>query len=119
MVMEDALLRDRIVAGVKSVKLHDKLLQTPGLSLDKYVELGLMSEFTADQLQDNASKCSDKSQAVVDFVQTTSAWGGRPRAALPPSWKNRPVPVQTGGAGAVPCGRCGYVHRQDACPARG
>ena len=48
--LQDSLLRDRIIAGVCSTTLCNKLLQTANLTLQKCVDICELSEFDATQL---------------------------------------------------------------------
>ena len=114
---EDSLLCDRIVSGVKSTKLQDKLLQTAELDLTKCIDICELSEFNAKQLSEAHEV---KEEVEVDYVRafrkTNEARGASAaRGPATPPWRYREnnPPYNT------PCGRCGTIHRRDQCPARG
>ena len=49
-VLEDSLLRDRLVCGVKDNNLRSRLLQTPGLSLMQCIEMCRLNEHKSELL---------------------------------------------------------------------
>ena len=112
--MEDTLLRDRIVAGVKNRKLQNKLLQTANLTLDTCIEICQLSEYKAEQLQPKGA--TDVTQEV-DYVQSNT--GNRTtRGNWTPSWKSRASQPSRGLPTSL-CARCGYDHKRERCPANG
>ena len=49
-VIEDSLLCDRLVCGIKDNELRSRLLQTPGLTLTQCIEMCRLSEHKSEQL---------------------------------------------------------------------
>ena len=93
--MEEALLCDRIINGVRSNKLRNKLLQTAELNLEKCINICDLSEFDAKQLKEEQEI---KEEAEVDYIrqgrQRNEARGvsgtgpaAYQRGAAAPSWR--------------------------------
>ena len=72
--MEKDLLCDRLVCGVKSDILHDKLLQTPNLSLQQCLELCRLSEHSSISLKSNMDFAQEEH---IDAVHKVSKYGSR------------------------------------------
>ena len=120
--MEESLLRDRIINGVKSNKLRNKLLQTAELDLAKCINICELSEFDAQQLKEDAEP---REEIEVDYVrqgrmrQEARGASAPTRGGTPPSWRYRPQGSQSTRRYDTPCNRCGTHHRRDDCPAKG
>lgn len=106
--IEDSLLSDRIVCGVKSDKLRDVLLQTPNLTLESCIEKCRLSEHTAAQL--NGHK-TEEIEAQVDEIKRRDA-----RAS---PWTPRRQQQHGVNRQFIKCDNCGYSHPKGQCPARG
>ena len=89
----DSLIRDRIVCGIQSNYLRERLLREPELSLTKAIDICRASEVSKTQAQ-YLNESSKVLEEKVDFVQKQN--------------KSR----QT-------CYNCGTVHRKNQCPAFG
>ena len=64
--MEKDLLCDRLVCGVKSDILCDKLLQTPNLSLQQCLQLCRLSEHSSSSLKSNMDYIQEKHVDVIN-----------------------------------------------------
>ena len=103
------MLCDRIVCGVKSNELRNRLLRTPELTLNRCLEICRLSEFDAAQLGGNSASHEDHVNAITRTTRTPAqscagAWGG-----TRPSTSNQ----------CIQCSRCGYNHVIGSCPAKG
>ena len=127
--MEESLLCDRIINGVRSNKLRNKLLQTAELNLAKCVNICDLSEFDAKQLKEEQDV---KEEVELDYVRqgrpryeargtTGASTTAYPRGATAPSWRYRPSQqgMQTPRRYESTCIRCGTNHRRDECLAKG
>ncbi len=102
--LEDSLLVDRIVCGVREEAVREKLLQTEDLTLAKTKSICRLSEITATDLQECAS---------VNYVQKKPYQ--KRFGAKKYSEKKFTKPKGKG-----QCGQCGGPHgKHDACPAKG
>ena len=89
----DSLIRDRIVCGIQSNYLRERLLQEPELSLTKAIDICRASEVSKTQAQ-YLNESSKVLEEKVDFVKKQN--------------KSRQN-----------CYNCGTVHRKNQCPAFG
>ena len=62
------MLLDRIIIGVQSTELCEKLLTEENLTLDRAVNIGKLSEMATTQIRDIKSGVDSRSPAV-DFVK--------------------------------------------------
>ena len=117
-VIEDSMLCDRLVCGVRSNTLRDRLLQTHNLNLTQCLDMCRLSEHNAAQLAQNP----DGSGSVVDAIarqagrsmqtaRTAPKEGTRSDAAATPAAAWNSTRAQ--------CSRCGYKHVRGQCPAAG
>lgn len=126
--LEEDLIRDRIVCGIRQATVRDRLLRNEELTLQKAVNICQAEEVSQESGQhiDNSSTSTRESIVHVDSVGVTdrgraSRWraarGGASRgevratAAAGPSREPPPAP-------RPPCAGCGRAHRNIAeCPA--
>ena len=69
-MLEDSLLSDRLVAGVRKMTLHNKLLQTADLTLMKCVDICEFSEFNSKQLK---TKHDRSTTQEVDYIRAADS----------------------------------------------
>ena len=116
--LEEELIRDRIVCGVSSEKIKERLLRERDLTLDKAIDLCRAEEKSKTQL-----KCiSEEVSADLLLVHAIN-----PRPKRQPTVSHGSLPNEE--AGAVKpisnqhptsiCRNCGYQHKRDKCPAFG
>ena len=98
--LRDSLIRDRIVGGIMSQPLKQRMLRDNDLTLDKAVSMAHAEEQTMVQLQAmDGEKC-------VDVVSSKGKYGHK---------KNRETPSKANGN----CSKCNSTHPPKACPAFG
>ncbi|KAK7096429.1 hypothetical protein V1264_005727 [Littorina saxatilis] len=113
--MEDRMLRDRIVVGVKSDVAREKLLEDSTLNFKKAVDVCRAYETSQQQLQVMSKDAS------VDRFTSSNKSGSRPTGKQRPHksksfqyTQNPTSPRQSH------CSRCGRTppHNREACPAK-
>jgi len=112
--VEESMIRDRIVVGIRDETTRHKLLQVRDLSLAKAVDICKASEAAGRQLKAMAE--TDQVQALHASKQSGAHRRGRDREKS----KNR----RTSRADSLPRDKCKYCNRKheprrDACPAYG
>ncbi|KAL5468831.1 hypothetical protein EMCRGX_G029953 [Ephydatia muelleri] len=116
--LEEELIRDRIVCGVSSEKIKERLLRERDLTLDKAIDLCRAEEQSKTQL-----KCiSEEVSADLSLVHAIN-----PRPKHQPTVSHGSLPNEEAGAvkpisNQYPtsiCRNCGYQHKRDKCPAFG
>ena len=110
-VLEDSLLRDRLVCGVKDNELRSRLLQTPCLTLTQCIEMCRLNEHKSEQLHQSTDEIVD---AITRTTPTNSIATQRPRS----TWIRTSQPTYRSNNMKVVCTRCGYNHGRGLCPAR-
>ena len=110
--LEESMLCDRIVCGVKSNKLRNRLLRTPELTLSRCLEMCRLSEFDATQLGGSQT-------SVEDHVNAVTKGARAPVPARLGAWADRQLTDTSSGGKRIQCTRCGYNHTMGACPAKG
>ena len=112
--MEDDLLCDRLVCGVKDDTLRDKLLQTPNLTLQQCLQTCRMSEHNTRSLR-STTECFSESH--IDEInrdgRTKTRFG-----STATSWKKKNATTWPS-APHLECQQCGYKHHKGTCPAKG
>ena len=105
--LEDSLLRDRLVGGVASNKLREKLLQTEDLTLIKCIKMCRLSEVHATQVGQGSNAELRELDAINRDVRgrATQQW--------------RTPPERNAGGPKTVCGWCGFTHYNNSCPAKG
>ena len=116
--IEDSMLCDRLVSGVRSDILRDRLLQTPNLGLTQCLDMCRLSEHNAAQLSGN----TDNNESAVDAISRPMGRGAQyaratRRAGTPPD--TAPAQAANWSGGRIQCPRCGYKHIRGQCPATG
>ncbi|CAB4036530.1 uncharacterized protein K02A2.6-like [Paramuricea clavata] len=111
--LEDELIRDRVVYGIKSERVRERLLRERKLTLDKALEVCQINEQSEEQLK------------VLNDVQSVKAIGkynksGNYRSKLD---ANRRRDFKHNGGNKQEqvscCGKCGKSHPAKECPAFG
>ena len=99
-ITEDEILRDRLIFGIRSEKLRERLLRDSELTLDKAMSICRASETSAAQIKDIGSK--------YNMVNTVQA-------------KSRKVPAKSSVSKVTDCRFCGREHprAKQSCPAYG
>ena len=107
----ESLIRDRIVCGISSNTLREKLLQESDLSLQKAIDMCRASELSKRQ-----TKSITEDPKSVDYVNKKASPGSK----FPPKdrkEKDRQQKTKPGSQNG--CKRCGTVHAPRKCPAFG
>ncbi|KAI5755975.1 hypothetical protein M8J77_021076 [Diaphorina citri] len=100
--LEDGLIRDRIICGIKNTKMKQRLLQEKDLSLEKTVEMLRIQEVTQKQVDVITDQTEDmKLEACAVKHKNVSN-----RQSFKKSYEFN-------------CNRCGKVHGPRQCPAFG
>ena len=117
--LEDDLLRDRIVCGIRDQTLREKLLQTEKLTLQKCIDVCTVTENSAIQMTQLSQNDKDKAKAVdrIDHVrrnrQSTPHRDRGPQRQKNPTADNR----SNENSIKMTCPDCTYIHRGHFCPA--
>ncbi|EZA62195.1 hypothetical protein X777_02821 [Ooceraea biroi] len=118
--LKDSLIKDRIVSGIQSKQLKDRLLRED-LTLDKAVRLCRAAELANRQLeklnltervdvvQKRNNKRADQDNQPKKSATTTSKKG--PTQSQRQATQRRPPQQAT----TTPCTRCGYTHPNRTC----
>ena len=100
-ITSEEILRDRLIFGIRDVKVRERLLRESQLTLKKTDEICRASESTAAQLKE------------VSEGDTVSAVNFRKKP-----WRPRGKKGDTGES-TKECGNCGRIHEPNNCFARG
>ena len=107
--LTESLIRDRIICGIPSNALRERLLRQDDLSLHDALKLCRAAEATKTQAKELGTGSS--SSATVDAVK--KQWKQNPQK----QWKENPQ-KQSQNKFNKPCNRCGYMfHSNRKCPA--
>ena len=109
--LESSLIRDQIVIGVKDVKLKERLLREPDLTLAKTEQLCHAAEAVHHQIR--SLNIGEKSQRV-DGIRAASVTENS-RATFEHNAGSR----QKSTTRAFLCKKCNTTHKQRNCPAHG
>ena len=101
-LLEDDLIRDRIVCGTNSDRVKERLLREHDLTLDKAINICRSTEESKKQLE---SMSEEKADPKVHAVKPAPA-GSEEKSSTPHGKIDR-------------CRNCGLQHGRDSCPARG
>jgi RNase H-like domain found in reverse transcriptase/Reverse transcriptase (RNA-dependent DNA polymerase)/Integrase zinc binding domain len=128
--MEDSMIRDRVVMGVKEDATRHKLLQTRDLTLSKAIDICKASEAAGQQLR--AMTAQDHVQALRHTTRsdTPPRPTPRPTSRPTPSWSTRSPPPRSTSTpdhrttndrtgSQAKCRNCGRQHDPRRCPAYG
>ena len=130
--LNDSLLVDRIIEGVQSNHLREKLLEedyrTNNLTLEKAVEICIATELTESHVTSEEQPSSVQSQAAVQlvdsrYVKSSHSRGqqhrGRSRGRGSQSQRGRYQAYTPNTSSAALCTNCGRDHPPKECPASG
>ncbi|XP_063634829.1 uncharacterized protein K02A2.6-like [Cydia splendana] len=135
--LEESLMRDRIVCGVASSKVRDRLLRAEDLTLDKAVKITQANEMSSEEKREieESKVAGAPSTSAVDVLYGTSGqFSGGGRGRRPQRWRGRGGRRGGGGGGgatargagspsaaARSCAACGstYCDGGQRCPATG
>ena len=103
------MIRNRLVLGVSSQRVRERLLRQEDLDLDKAVKICQAAEATEKQILTLAQKGASSNDTSVNYCNTR---GHRQQQRKPfqPSTKQKP---------ATKCSCCDTTHAPRACPAYG
>ena len=110
--IENSLLRDRIVCGVKDTKTREKLLQEENLTLEKCVNICQVNEISATHVKALQTEL-DLAQRTHEINRVTSKakYGSKPATRRKTATRHSET-----GAKSV-CDFCTYEHYTNRCPA--
>ena len=105
--LKDSLIRDRIVVGINSTQLKEKMLQDKDLSLESAISRCKSAEMTQKQMQviqEKGSACGGKETEPVNVIKH-----GRKG--------NRKSQINNAHPETFDCNKCGKNHQHKKCPA--
>ena len=105
--LKDSLIRDRIVVGINSTQLKEKMLQDKDLSLESAISRCKSAEMTLRQMQviqEKGSACGGKETEPVNVIKH-----GRKG--------NRKSQINNAHPETFDCNKCGKNHQHKKCPA--
>ena len=105
--LKDSLIRDRIVVGINSTQLKEKMLQDKDLSLESAISRCKSAEMTQRQMQviqEKGSACGGKETEPVNVIKH-----GRKG--------NRKSQINNAHPETFDCNKCGKNHQHKKCPA--
>ncbi|XP_062570142.1 uncharacterized protein LOC134232211 [Saccostrea cucullata] len=121
--LEDEMLRDRIVCGVYSEKVKERLLRDNELTLQKALSMCRANEESQNRLKDlqheehvDAVKYKQSVKASVGnkFPSTQKYMKGNVYQPKKQSVSSKPINTKS-----FTCGKCGSQHEKGKCPAFG
>ena len=101
---EDAMLRDKLVFGVRNVNMKERLLREPKLTLARALELCRAAEASKEQVRAmtaTGTSVNSSSETHVDAIRKQHGFGKRPTERI------------------KSCRYCGRSHDRGKCPAYG
>ncbi|XP_069114312.1 uncharacterized protein [Argopecten irradians] len=110
--LNDSLIKDRLVCGMQDNAVRERLLRETDLDLTKAVEL--CRSCGASKTHAQGRREGEKSQQVSLVKEKKKHSGSKPQKYVEKS-KTRPGQEKN----FKECGRCGYNHHPDKCPAIG
>ena len=114
--LEDQLIRDRIVCGIKSEEVKQRLLRTENLTLDKAIAICRADE----QSKKHAQYLSDEvTSEPVHSLQFRSHSGKAKTNRSPQRESQRQAPNVDQPLSGRQCEKCGTKHPKKWCPAYG
>ena len=112
--MEDEMIRDHIVFGIKSTKVREKLInQGNDLTLEKCMDISRTYELSQKQLKSMNSGEDPNVHAIRSKSHTQQ------RSVRKKEKKKSSREKSTHEKQAVKCMKCGYTHSDKQCPAMG
>src|SRR5215469_4141684 len=117
--LEESILRDRIVIGIKDDSTKKKLLQTRNLDLRQAIDICKSSELASKQLIDIVSRTDQEVQYIHNRDRAITKHGSTSSNRNPDTKRYRRSPNRDQSSSG--CQYCGEQHRRarDACPAYG
>ena len=115
--LKESLIQDRIICGILDDGLRERLLRQDNLTLDKTLQVCRAAEQTRAQAQ-ALSSTGENASIPVDFLSKTKKKfsGSRSKQSKP---QGGSTSKPQGRTDSDACGRCGYQHSKDKCPAQG
>ena len=115
--IEDQLIRDRIVCGIKSETVKQRLLCAEDLTLDKAISIGRAEE----QSKKDAQLLSEEptSEAVHGLCFRTPRGRDKNSSRSFTRDKRKQVPSEDQAPASYQCDKCGLKHPRKQCPAYG
>ena len=107
--IENSLLRDRIVCGIKDTKTRERLLQEEKLTLEKCVNICQISEISCTRAKTLQLQAEPEQTPEVNRVTTTKT---KPRMGRKEVSNNQETGTKS------ECDFCTYVHFPNRCPAK-
>ena len=112
--LQEELIRDRIICGIKADSLQARMLREDDLTLDKAISICKADEESRKQLKDLTKDDSFK----VSSVKKSSRKGNN--EDRPAKFGREKQKISSGGSGEViKCSKCGRDHPSKQCPAYG
>ncbi|KAJ8048052.1 hypothetical protein HOLleu_00217 [Holothuria leucospilota] len=111
--LEESLITDRIVCGIRSTGLRERLLRETDLTLSKALNICRAAELSKTGVKD----------LQKSLAETTTKWSKQPNKQPGPS-SSRPTETSTSertqkGSKKFSCKKCSYEHEPRCCPAYG
>ena len=112
--MEDEMIRDHVVFGIKSTKVREKLINEGNdLTLEKCMDISRTYELSQKQLKSTNSGEDPNVHAIRTKFPT------KQRSVRKKEKKKSSSEKSTHEKQAVKCMKCGYTHSDKQCPAMG
>lgn len=115
--LRESLIRDRLVCGLSSAAVKERLLRTSSLTLQKAIDSCRAAEAAKEQVQVIEKPLDDESLGASQVIEKPSY--DESVDAVQFSKKNSFQSASEKSPSSDKCGRCGYVHGAKRCPARG
>ena len=117
-MLQDSLIKDRIVYGILDDRIREQLLRTADLTLDKAIETCQAAEQSRTQLAELAGKSSSPRDIHGLDLGGTGNWKRKQTRNTGPSQGKPDFPSNHQHAQSG-CGNCGTIHMPRQCPAFG
>ena len=114
--LTESLIRDRIVCGINNLKLQERLLREPDLTLDRAILLCKADEDTIKQTTE-IQKHTGTAESKVDAIKTKYK-GKKQFTKSKPAYQKQSV-QQSSSKTVRGCRYCGKTHGKGQCPAYG
>ena len=108
-ILEDEMIRDRLVCGITSERVKGRLLRERELSLDKAMLICQIEEESNKQMK---LLSEEGPETVVQVVKRTPHYEKPVRSKPLDKEERKHVSQQS-------CGNCGFTHHRSQCPALG
>ena len=115
--LENSLIRDRIVCGIRSTTMRERLLQKDNLTLESCVQMCKAAEMSREQVK--TIEKPENATANVDKITRKKKFQGK-RATKPAKKElNTPDSDNSQRSRQYKCKKCGRRHGPRSCPAYG